>query len=34
MRFLGLVGLAVNGVNLLLILFEGSYIFFIGTGRA
>jgi len=34
MRFLGLVGLAANGVNLMLILLEGSYIFFIGTGRA
>ena len=33
MRFLGLVGLAVNGINLLLIVFEGSYIFFIGTGH-
>ena len=27
-------GLAVNAMNLLLILFEGSYIFFIGTGHA
>jgi hypothetical protein len=26
--------MASNGINLLLILFEGSYIFFIGTGRA
>jgi hypothetical protein len=34
MRFLGLLGMASNGINLLLILFEGSYIFFIGTGRA
>jgi hypothetical protein len=34
MRFLGLLGMASNGINLVLILFEGSYIFFIGTGRA
>src|SRR5439155_1492254 len=34
MRFLGALGLAVNGINLLLILFEGTYIFFIGTGHA
>jgi hypothetical protein len=34
MRFLGLLGLAFNGVNLALIILEGSYIFFIGTGRA
>jgi hypothetical protein len=34
MRFLGQVGLASNGINLLLILLEGSYIFFIGTGHA
>jgi hypothetical protein len=26
--------MASNGINLVLILFEGSYIFFIGTGRA
>jgi hypothetical protein len=32
-RFLGAVGLLVNGINLLLIVFEGSYIFFIGTGH-
>jgi hypothetical protein len=34
MRFLGLLGMASNGINLLLILLEGSYIFFIGTGHA
>jgi hypothetical protein len=34
MRFLGALGLAVNGINLLLIVAEGSYIFFIGTGHA
>jgi hypothetical protein len=33
MRFLGTVGLLSNGINLLLIVFEGSYIFFIGTGN-
>jgi len=31
-RFLGYLGLLVNGANLLLILLEGSYIFFIRTG--
>ena len=35
MRFLGLVRPARStAINLLLILLEGSYIFFIGTGRA
>ena len=34
MRFLGALGLAVNGINLLLILLEGSYVYFLGTGRA
>jgi hypothetical protein len=33
-RFLGALGLLVNGINLMLILLEGSYIYFIGTGRA
>ena len=33
MRFLGALGLAVNGINLLLILLEGSYVYFIGTGH-
>jgi hypothetical protein len=33
-RFLGEMGLLVNGVNLLLILLEGSYVYFIGTGHA
>lgn len=28
-RFLGLLGLLVNGINLLLIVWEGSYVFFI-----
>jgi hypothetical protein len=32
MRFLGYVGLAANGANLLLILLEGSYVYFIRTG--
>ena len=31
-RFLGLFGLLVNAINLVLILLEGSYIFFIRTG--
>jgi hypothetical protein len=31
-RFLGYLGLLVNGVNLLLILLEGSYVFFLRTG--
>ena len=31
---LGMVGLASNGINVLLILFEGTYIFFIRTGHA
>jgi hypothetical protein len=34
MRFLGQFGLASNGINVLLILLEGSYIFFIRTGHA
>jgi hypothetical protein len=33
MRFLGALGLAVNGINLLLIMLEGSYVYFIGTGH-
>jgi len=33
MRFLGALGLLVNGINLLLILLEGSYVYFLGTGR-
>jgi hypothetical protein len=33
-RFLGLLGLIANGINLLLILFEGSYVFFLSTGHA
>ena len=33
MRFLGALGLLVNAINLMLILLEGSYIYFIGTGR-
>jgi hypothetical protein len=33
-KFLGLLGLLVNALNLLLIVLEGSYIYFIGTGRA
>jgi hypothetical protein len=32
-RFLGALGLLVNGINLLLILLEGSYVYFIGTGH-
>jgi hypothetical protein len=31
-RFLGHVGLAVNAINLLLIVAEGSFVFFIRTG--
>jgi hypothetical protein len=31
-RFLGYLGLLLNGANLLLILLEGTYIFFIRTG--
>jgi hypothetical protein len=31
-RFLGYLGLLANGANLLLILLEGTYIFFIRTG--
>jgi hypothetical protein len=33
MRFLGALGLLVNGINLLLIVLEGSYVYFIGTGH-
>jgi hypothetical protein len=33
MRFLGALCLLVNGINLLLILLEGSYVYFIGTGH-
>ncbi|HEY3671725.1 MAG TPA: hypothetical protein VGN51_12380 [Acidimicrobiia bacterium] len=32
-RFLGALGLIVNGINLLLILLEGSYVYFLGTGH-
>jgi hypothetical protein len=32
-RFLGLFGLLVNAINLLLIVVEGSYIYFLRTGR-
>jgi hypothetical protein len=32
-RFLGLSGLLINAINLMLILLEGSYIYFIRTGR-
>jgi hypothetical protein len=32
-RFLGALGLLVNGINLLLIALEGSYVYFIGTGH-
>ena len=31
-RFLGQMGLFVNGINLALILLEGSYIYFLRTG--
>jgi hypothetical protein len=31
-RFLGLVALLVNGINLMLILLEGTYVFFLRTG--
>ena len=31
-RFLGLCGLLINVINLMLILLEGSYIYFIRTG--
>ena len=31
-RFLGLCGLLINAINLMLILLEGSYIYFIRTG--
>ncbi len=33
-RFLGLFGLLINGINLLLIVMEGTYIFFLSTGHA
>jgi hypothetical protein len=32
-RFLGALGLLVNGINLMLIMLEGSYVYFIGTGH-
>jgi hypothetical protein len=32
-KFLGLVALLVNAINLMLIVLEGSYIYFIGTGH-
>jgi hypothetical protein len=34
MRFLGGLGLLINAINLLLIVLEGSYVYFIGTGHA
>jgi hypothetical protein len=33
-KFLGYLGLLVNGINLLLIVVEGSYIYFLSTGHA
>jgi hypothetical protein len=33
MRFLGMVGLAFNGINLLLIVTEGVYVYFIAPGH-
>jgi hypothetical protein len=33
MRFLGALGIVVNGINLLLILLEGSYVYFIAPGH-
>jgi len=33
LRFLGALGLLLNGINLLLIVTEGAYIFFIPVGR-
>jgi hypothetical protein len=33
MRFLGALALMINAVNLLLIVVEGSYVYFIGTGH-
>ncbi len=33
MRFLGMLGMLVNGINILLIVAEGVYVFFIRTGR-
>jgi hypothetical protein len=33
MRFMGILGMGFNGINLLLILTEGSYIYFISTGH-
>jgi hypothetical protein len=32
-RFLGYLGLLSNGINLLLIVLEGSYVYFLRTGR-
>jgi hypothetical protein len=34
MRFLGALGILVNGINLLLIVAEGSYVYFIAPGHA
>ncbi len=33
MRFLGALGIAVNAINLLLIMVEGSYVYFISAGH-
>jgi hypothetical protein len=33
MRFLGALGIVVNGINLLLIALEGSYVYFISAGH-
>ena len=33
MRFLGIVGMASNGINLLLIVTEGLYVYFISPGH-
>lgn len=33
MRFLGILGMALNGINLLLIVTEGVYVYFISPGH-
>jgi hypothetical protein len=33
MRFLGALCLMVNGINLMLVLLEGSYVYFISVGH-
>jgi len=33
MRFLGVCGLLINSINLMLIALEGSYVYFLRTGR-